>query len=86
MKTDIGNLVIGDPDYIIVDLAYDRKLVLPFQKGMEFIKIWSSALELVGYHDDLKLEQCGKEFQIKFITEQDLEEIKVRQLIDPEEN
>jgi hypothetical protein len=89
-KSDLNQVVVQPPAYIIVTMSYSSKLILPIETGLEFIKTWASGIELDehGYGEDKKitLKKVERDMTISFLTEEKFKEMKMMMYVDPVED
>jgi hypothetical protein len=84
MKNNDNNQGVTEtPSYIIVTVDTDSKLIMTYIEGMEFLRIWSTATEMYQRysHDTAKIRAVNKQFEIKFISEEQYKEIKMAGVI-----
>ena len=73
------------PTHIIVNVDYDTKLIIPIEKGLEFINIWATSRELKEpYNEPKKIQPVEKDFNIRFVSEQYIKELIVKAMIEPD--
>lgn len=76
---------IHQPTHIILSVDYETKLIIPIEKGLEFINTWATARELKeDYNKPKKIQPVDKDFNIKFVSEQYIKELIVEAMIEPD--
>jgi hypothetical protein len=71
------------PTLIILKVDYDSKLIMPVEDALEFVRIWSMATELKEpYQKPKTFKKPDKEFNLKFISKKDLNEMKVAAMLE----
>ena len=85
-KSKVNQNAGEHPSLIILQADYETKLILPIEDGLEFIRLWSTALEMKEpYNKPMKFSNVDKEFKFKFISEKQLKQMKVAAMLEPKE-
>lgn len=85
-KTKVNQIDGEQPSLIILAVDYDTKLIMPIVEGLEFIRMWSTSVELKEpYNKAPQFKRVDKEFKMKFISEKQLKEMKVAAMLEPKE-
>lgn len=70
--------------YIIIKINYETKLILPIEKGLEFVKTWASAIQLKEpYNKPAEYAAVNAEFNLQFISAKNLAARKVAVMLEP---
>lgn len=86
MKSDTREDKVYDTQlsYIIVKIDYDTKLILPMDKGLEFIKIWASGTQLKEpYNKPPEFSEVTTNFDLRFISLKTLKMMKMTAILEP---
>ena len=74
--------VTETPAYIVIEIDYDNKLIMPVEKGMAFMETWANSLNLkIRYEEPPQLVPVKKEFKVTFMSEEKLKEVKMAAVI-----
>lgn len=73
------------PTHIILNIDYETKLIIPIEKGLEFMHIWATARELKEpYSKPKRIQATEKEFNVRFVTERQIKQMIVEAMIEPD--
>lgn len=75
------------PTHIILSVDYETKLIIPIEKGLEFIHIWATARELKEPYNKPKIIQAvEKDFQLRFVTDHQIRKMEVENMLETNGN
>jgi hypothetical protein len=71
--------------YFVLEIAYDRKLLLPFDEGIEFMKTLKEGIVIQGYSGIKEITPAFKSLTFSIMSAQDLKQIELENAISPED-
>ena len=82
-QVDLNQIIIERPAYVVIEMDYKTKLILPFETGFEFIKTWASGIEILNeYNKPEVLQKTQKKITISFMTEIEFKALKLTSLLE----
>lgn len=89
-KSDSNQILGEESRYIVVTIADNRKLILGATDGFTLLEIMSRGMSVEeDWRNDYKLklleDKRKNDLSIRFITEQEIKEIKLEAIVDPPE-
>jgi hypothetical protein len=62
--------------YILIEISYDMKLLLPIEEGNEFLRLYSQARTWKEkYQEPISIEPMPPEIKIRYITQREIAKI-----------
>lgn len=71
---------------ILLDLGYNSKYILPIEDGLTIVSMLAKGLQLHTDYDKPKRISRIKEFSVSYMTETDLNIIRIESALQPEED
>lgn len=71
-----------DSGYIVLTIEWRVNLIMPVVEGLAFVKAWGEAIKMETDDGVVKLTDWDKEFNIKFLSEQAFNEMKIASVIE----
>lgn len=71
-----------DSGYIIITIEWRVKLIMPVVEGLAFVKAWGEGIKLDESGDVPKLSDWDKQFDIVFLSQAKLNEMKMASVIE----
>ena len=74
----------SEPSCIVLEFDYDKKYVLPIEQGTAIVKALASARCIkTTYGKSPQLLEAAGDMRIEYISEQQLAELVIEEMIDP---
>ena len=83
VKKETNQVDSEQPTHIILTVDYETKLIIPIEKGLEFIHIWATARELrEPYAKPKTIQPVEKDFSMRFVSDRQIKKMIVENMLE----
>ena len=73
----------ADPNLIIVELSYDRKVILPIEEGFQLLKILAAGVPVEKkYNEPLRIKKDLPKYEFEIISTSTFKQLNMEELLE----